>query len=166
VEPDFSVWHILAHNQQSHHCAFWTVRGVVSNQPHNLSPQSYGTRAIAGWAKNDNSSAYVDLKRLQEVTKLRFTTLLIDCEGCIDSLFWEDNIRGRDLQLQRLQNALESVRTVILEADMGKDAPDCYSHCVDYDLWDQRFRSLGFTKVHQERDPRFRFIFHYVYQRQ
>lgn len=159
VEPDSSVWHLLAHNQQQHRCSFWVMRGVVSNQGHSLSPHSYGTRT----QKTGPRGANLSFREIQKAVGLRFNALLIDCEGCIDSLFLE----GDESQpsLETIRESLKDVHTIILEADMSHLAPDCYKDCVHYEQWTERLQALGFEKVHQQADPRFWFIFHYVFQR-
>ncbi len=169
---------MLAHNQDRHRCSFWTLRGVISNQGHLITLQSYGTRAgpvrpeVVELPQPDQLSDFLTLQEVQLATNLTFTTLLIDCEGCIESLFLErSNITsitgeyGRQFDLSRFRKALASVRTIILEADMGHIAPDCFQSCVRYDVWQERFQALGFTQVLQERDAHFWFIDHFVFQR-
>lgn len=165
VEPDASVWHLLARNVNSHFCSGWILRGVVSNEGHVVSPQSYGTRAHKSRPEvAEAKSAFVTFEQLQEAISSRFTALLIDCEGCIDNLFaGSDNQTVPNTTV--LGQMLRDVRTIILEADMGRNAPDCYADCVDYSAWINRFEGLGYRKVHQEVDPSYWFIAHYVFQR-
>merc|ERR1711968_19766 len=83
-------------------------------------------RYIAAWP----------LSELEQRFGLRVDTLLIDCEGCVE------------YSVEYNLGLLDQVHTVLLEGDMGiyskKEAPDCGSKCVNYDLVMQRFQAEGF----------------------
>jgi hypothetical protein len=106
------------------------------------------------------SNKYLTYEEIQKETKLRFTALLIDCEGCINNLF-----RGYDTSPALLAKTLEAVEVIILEGDMAIRTPTCRNDCVDYSVWKENFHSMGFRIVRQQSDPEFPFIFHYVFQR-
>jgi hypothetical protein len=187
VEPDYSVWFILAHNQHKHRCAFWTLRGVATSLQVTVSPASYATRtSMGGWqravgsgsgsggegssstnrsstssdpaAASGASLVSMSLSKIQQQVGFRFTVLLIDCEGCIDSLFLND-------EGMELKESLQNVQTIILEADMKVHTPHCLKNCVDYDKWEVGLHQLGFETVHRKQDVLFGFIEHYVFQR-
>lgn len=128
---------------------------------------SYGTRAI----RNTNSKAPMDattgrqpsrttltFQEIQSVTSLRFSVLLIDCEGCIEYIFSEQE------KLQ-LNTTLANVRAILLEKDMPVGAPDCKVDCVDYEVWKKRFLDAGFAEVVNFQDRAFPFIYHTAYLR-
>jgi FkbM family methyltransferase len=180
VEPDYRVWNLLDENAKAHNCHFWLLRGAVSDRPVTIDGTFYSTRSIAapskthrarGWHGQDRcndldahsripleppKSSYT-YEELQAVTKLRFTALLIDCEGCIESLF-----AGNSVSLDKL---LQDVNTIILEADMPVGALDCTHDCVDYAVWIAKFAAMGLAMVETVQDPVYPKIFHYVFQR-
>jgi hypothetical protein len=171
------VWNLLDENRITHSCNFWLLRGVVADQPAIVSGTFYSTRSIpkhGGTKPNptkyghdrcptgkhssaDSTKQHYTFQELQAVTGLTFSALLIDCEGCIETLF-----AGNTVPLRQL---LASVRTIILEADMPIGAADCEHHCVDYAKWVTMFAEIGLKVVHKEQDPVYPKIFHYVFQR-
>jgi hypothetical protein len=172
VEPDNRVWNLLDHNRNIHSCNFWLLRGVVAERPAVISGTFYSTRAVSGnktggtvvdncGEKTSNykfpSKHHYTYSELQNITALRFTALLIDCEGCIETLF-----AGNGLPLSEL---LRDVRTVILEADMPVGAADCTHDCVNYVKWVDSFKAVGLRVVYQMQDPIYSKIQHYVFQR-
>lgn len=179
VEPDSSVWYLLAYNRQFHQCNFWIYRGVVSSRPSSqmkLQSASYDTRTIpAQISRNSNESSNllpsVTIKQLEDKLKLRFNVLLIDCEGCINHLFNQPNTlpdKNATLfkaQVELLQNDLIYVKTIILEADMSHQSSTCVDYCVDYKRWLYYLRLVGFRVITNIQDPEFFDIIHYVLQR-
>lgn len=180
VEPDYRVWNLLDENRVRHNCNFWLLRGVISDQPAEISGTFYSTRsvskvpAIIGKRKEnilpcparqrtDNTGIILTSKRhytfdeIQKFTNLTFTALLIDCEGCISSLF-----RGNTTALSV---QLHNINTIILEADMPIGALDCTHDCVDYAQWVREFASAGLKVVYREQDPIYTKIYHYVFKR-
>jgi hypothetical protein len=175
------VWNLLDENRHTHNCHFWLLRGAVSDRPVNINGIFYSTRSVPingsrgakGWLgpqdlctaeqKLPASSQPTSIKRsytyeeIQEVAKLRFTALLIDCEGCITSLF-----AGNSAPLGEL---LRDVQTIILEADMPVGALDCTQDCVDYTVWIAKLKEIGLEVVDTVQDPVYPKIFHYVFQR-
>eukprot|EP01040_Poterioochromonas_malhamensis_P007403 gene7403-7986_t len=179
VEPDSSVWYLLAYNRQFHQCNFWIYRGVVSSRPSSqmkLQSASYDTRTIpAQISRNSNESSNllpsVTIKQLEDKLKLRFNVLLIDCEGCINHLFNQPNTlpdKNATLfkeQVELLHNDLIYVKTIILEADMSHQSSTCVDYCVDYKRWLYYLRLVGFRVITNIQDPEFFDIIHYVLQR-
>jgi hypothetical protein len=82
---------------------------------------------------------------------------MIDCEGCVDTLF-----RGTGKPLLEL---LSNVDTIILEGDMPVGAPDCLFDCVDYLSWHMKFSDAGLTLVEEIQDDLYVWIKTYVYKR-
>ena len=127
---------------------------------------SYGTRAI----RTNNNKATTDangrqlsrmalaFQEIQSITYLRFSVLLIDCEGCIEYIFSEQ-------EKLHLNTTLANVRVILLEKDMPVGAPDCQVDCVDYAVWNQRFLDAGFAEVVNFQDRAFPFIYHTAYAR-
>jgi hypothetical protein len=177
VEPDYRVWNLLDENRHTHNCHFLLLRGAVSDRPVTIDGTFYSTRSVAvkatrgakGWqgpqdrCTTDQNLSAMSPKRsytyeeIQEVTKLRFTALLIDCEGCIDSVF-----AGNVAPLGEL---LKDVKTIVLEADMPVGAQDCTHDCVDYAVWIAKLKAIELEVVETVQDPVYPKIFHYVFQR-
>lgn len=175
------MWNLLDENRHRHNCHFWLLRGAVSDRPVTIDGTFYSTRSVAvnatrgvkGWqgpqdrcttdqnlsvsGKTLSTKRSYTYEEIQDVTKLRFTALLIDCEGCIDSLF-----AGNVAPLGEL---LKDVKTIILEADMPVGAQDCTHDCVDYAVWIAKLKDLGLEVVETVQDPVYPKIFHYVFQR-
>ncbi|KAJ1424702.1 hypothetical protein B484DRAFT_398180 [Ochromonadaceae sp. CCMP2298] len=160
VEPDPQVWNLLDENRHTHRCSFWLLRGAVAEGPVRVTGSMYSTRSVHSKASADTGGGSgrqsYTFERIQQVTNLSFTALLIDCEGCIESLF---------SGCAPLPQLLQGVRTIMLEGDMPKGAPDCAYNCVDYSTWIAKFDSMGLKLTHSEQDPVYKKIFHYVFQR-
>lgn len=178
VEPDSSVWYLLAYNRQFHQCNFWIYRGVVSARPSSqmkLLSASYDTRTIPAQnsrnSTNSNLLPSLTIKQLEDHLKLRFNVLLIDCEGCINHLFNQPNTLPDNNatlfkeQVELLHNDLKYVKTIILEADMSHQSSTCVDYCVDYKRWLYYLRLVGFRVMTSIPDPEFFDIIHYVLQR-
>lgn len=143
VEPDEAVWAPLLWNRHSHHCASWLFRGVVADR--DLAPPTpeergraklVGAAAAAAGAGARGARPHLTYSELQAATGLNFTAIVVDCFGCVDSLF-----RGNRGSLCEL---LSGVRTVVLRGDVSADDPGCRAGCVDYSLWEALFSALGF----------------------
>jgi hypothetical protein len=153
------VWNLLDENRQQHYCNFWLLRGVIGPQPVSVAGTLYSTRTIpAGLPKlqSQGRQAYT-FEEIQSVTNITLTALLIDCEGCIETLF-----EGNKKPFGEL---IKGLRTIILEADMPIGAGDCMHDCVDYQKWIIKFESEGLKLVHAVQDKVYKKIFHYVFQR-
>ena len=187
VEPDSSVWSALEENRQSHNCQFWIVRGVIAESsnsssnssnsnsnggggvlPYRHTNQGYASRTFPSSSSSSSGGSQYDpsesrrawtLSEMSTITGLRFDTLVIDCEGCIQFLF------PLSLSAAALAQRLEHVRTMIIEADMpvfGGIETDCSALCVDYGVWIQNFRAVGFELVEKTLEPEYPWIFFYV----
>ena len=183
VEPDSSVWSALEENRQTHNCQFWIVHGVIAESadtgnsttvsdsggvPYRHTNQGYASRTFPSPSASSSSSGSYDpsvsrrawtLPEISTITGLHFDTLVIDCEGCIQFLF------PLSLSSAALARRLEHVRMMIIEADMpvyGGIKTDCVSLCVDYGLWIQNFRAVGFEVVEKTLEPKYPWIFFYV----
>ena len=93
------------------------------------------------------------LESIQSITNLTVTALLIDCEGCIETLFMGNQ--------QSLEQLLRGVNTIILEADMPIGALDC----SDYASSIVKFKKLGLNVVYKQQDPIYKKIYHDVFRR-
>jgi hypothetical protein len=176
------VWNLLDENRRSHKCNFWLLRGVVGDQPVDIAGTFYSTRTVGksnlkrssrltkhpgatrcptsdGSVRRSEqlSKEYYTYEELQTITKFQFSALLIDCEGCIETLF-----RGNT---SSLGNMLRLVNVIILEADMPVGAADCTHDCVDYSKWIHTFSSIGLHVIHKEKDRIYPKIYHYVFLR-
>lgn len=160
VEIDHSVFEDLEHNRRRHHCNFLIVRAAVSRQ--NLygfsRTDEYGNRALrcdsntttrqgctySGARKVE--SYYAERRRRGSARKIPtvsfedverqlgrpIDTLLIDCEGCIESL------------LEGQLHILRGIRLILMEEDM-------YAF-VDYNKWHRVFQRQGFQRIWQIHD--------------
>jgi hypothetical protein len=173
VEPDMDVWHILAKNQYLHHCNFWTYRGVISEYPMTIQQAAYATRSTPASSSSSHSSSVsartlslnLNLLQIQELVGFSFTVLLIDCEGCLNYLFYSHHHQQQQ-QYLHIQHLLTNITTIILEADMKRGSPVCKRHCVDYERWYILFQSLGYQLVYKKVDDRYIYIDHVVFQKQ
>jgi hypothetical protein len=148
--------------RKEHNCNFWLFRGVIGDRPVDVIEASYGTRAIRTNDGLENlkhdSRTSLTFAEIQEATKLRLSVLLIDCEGCIEYIF-------SDQEKSQLAETLSNVRVIILEQDMPIGAPDCKVDCVDYAVWEKRFLDAGFIQQVKYKDHAFPFIHHAAYVR-
>jgi FkbM family methyltransferase len=164
VEPDSNVWYLLAYNRYLHHCNFWIYRGMVSSKPGSMaiSPGSYDTRTLpsshVSVENNPLSTKSMTINEIQNQLKMTFNVLLIDCEGCIQFLFHEN-------EPEVLKKELQAVETIILEADMSTKSLSCTSNCVDYGKWISLLHENGFQLIYQKLDPDFSDITHYIFKR-
>lgn len=158
VDPDNVVWHALRHNRHVHNCNFILFMGVVGPCPVEVVRASYATRATPSAAeRNGFSRTSLTFKEIQTITGLTFTALMIDCEGCVASLFLGDRLPLREL--------LQYVDTIIMEGDMPIGAPDCHANCVNYTSWVYKFHDAGFDLVESTQEVRYKWIWNYVFQR-
>jgi FkbM family methyltransferase len=164
VEPDSNVWYLLAYNRYLHHCNFWIYRGMVSSKPGSMavSPGSYDTRTLPSSLttneKSSPSTKSMTINEIQNQLNMTFNVLLIDCEGCVQFLFHENE---PDVKKKELQ----AVETIILEADMSTKSLSCTSNCVDYGKWIKLLQENGFQLIYQKPDPDFSDITHYIFKR-
>ena len=81
------------------------------------------------------------IREIEEVSGLKFDTLLIDCEGCAQYMMDE---LGPVIKSQ--------VRTILVEADMGNDGGDCTANCMDYKKFFAYLVLNGFKQVDKFND--------------
>ena len=135
VEPDRSVHGKLIRNRDSHNCSFHIVTGVVGDAPLALSRRfgNYATQTQRARPGDRGVLPSISLAALEQHVGRPFTTLLLDCEGCIESFFVGSNRR-----------LLSQLSMIIME----EDAPAQ----VNYSLWHERLRRHGFERVWRVRD--------------
>lgn len=140
VEPDTSVYEDLLANRKSHNCNFHAVLGVVSSVPMSMmhnGPKSYATMTVEAAKHSRRGHTHllpsISASQLQERLALRFSVVLVDCEGCIDTLFKHNKA------------LLDQVRLVLLEEDGALQRRE-------YDTWYGRFRDAGFRCVWRLRE--------------
>lgn len=119
-------------------------------------PRAAGLQQAADIA---TSVSHWTLDSLSVITGLRFDTLIIDCEGCIQSLLPLNATRATFARL------LRNIKTIVLEGDMPMGAPDCADACVDYAAWTAKFEEAGFALAETTPEPLYPFIMYYVYIR-
>jgi FkbM family methyltransferase len=89
VEPDSKVWEALETNKKLNECKFFIVKGFVSKKKHSLVQPTCG---YATRSKEDGTSTIysIGLDELQESLQMRFTVLIADCEGFLET-FLDEN---------------------------------------------------------------------------
>lgn len=108
VEPDKSVIKCLCINRRTHKSQFHVVNGIVNKKPMGLRKRGYASHLVP----IDSETPAVDLcsvEALQKKYKLKFDTLVADCEGCLCT-FVDEN---RDFVFKQLRN-------IMFEADLPK----------------------------------------------
>lgn len=90
VEPDTTVLPSLKQNKQSHQCHFRIVHGIVSKKPQFLSQNGYATQTTSKRVSDASPVQVFSIEDIQKKYKLRFDTLVADCEGCLGT-FIEEN---------------------------------------------------------------------------
>lgn len=167
IEIDYRIWNFLEINRQKHFCNFYFVKKPLGNFTMEVSGRNYDTISKPKQLTLKNSQydqnkrpLYYNYHELEQVIRLKFNTLLIDCEGCIEHIFLT---KDSSLNLGIL---LKEVKLIILEADNSnhKLSP-CRSNCVDYEKWIAKFHEIGLNIVERVPDPKFPWIEHIVFQR-
>ncbi len=105
VEPDEQVWSALEKNKESSNSKFQVLKGFISNQKLGLQREGgdgYGNTQVA-----DDSSKIPNFsfEAIRKMVSKPFTTLVADCEGCIEP-FLDEN-----------EAILQTLDTVIMEED-------------------------------------------------
>ena len=149
VEPDPKAHRQLLHNRERHNCSFHVFRGTVGSVPIALSPRfaHYATQTQLA-RPGQNAVPNVDVAALEAKIGKRFDTLLIDCEGCIESFFGDGgggggSSRGGSISSSN-RRLLSQLSLILLE----EDAPAQ----VDYRRWHARLRRHGFERIWRTRD--------------
>ena len=87
-------------------CNFILHRGIIGAGGYVLSGVQYGKKAHR--EKGVAGIPHLSMREAEQTYGLRFDTLLIDCEGCINDFLKEN------------PGALENVKLILLEADQPK----------------------------------------------
>ena len=139
---------------------------LISNSNKNINNNNNNNNILL-----EQSKQYYTIEEIQYVTNITLTVLLIDCEGCINNLFYNNNNNNKNNNNNNnnnnksICNIIKNIKTIILEADMPIGSPDCAYDCVDYSLWKEIFSTCGLRIVYNSQDPVFPKIYHYVFQR-
>jgi hypothetical protein len=169
VEPDPRVWKSLDLNRQSHFCNFYFVKKPIGNSSVQIVGKNYDSISlpISGHHQNlpfdlSHRPNYYNYLDLEKVVKLTFNTLLIDCEGCLQTLF----LSKYSPEIFPLKKILKNVNLILLEADNSLHrASPCVQSCVNYSEWVEKFDEVGLDVVERVEDKRFPWIEHLVFQR-
>ena len=142
VEPDARVYSALLRNRNRNHCNFHALLGVVSSEPlelRRLRIHGHDQLSTNGYDQTTrparSASATLPGFKFQELeAKIgsRFTAALVDCEGCLRSV-WDTGL-------------IHQLRLLILEEDGN---PRLYPR-----LWHPRFQQIGFVRVWNAYDRR------------
>jgi FkbM family methyltransferase len=102
VEPDSTVWNALERNIRTNGCDVRIFKGFVSNTPVSLIGDGYGMTTLQN---NDSTDVCISLKELQDMYRVKFNTLVADCEGFLGT-FLDEN-----------PEIYTNFHTIIFEAD-------------------------------------------------
>ena len=92
IEPDEKVWDALDKNKKLNNCDFHIIKGFISNKKFSLSNDGYGSTAIVSNESNESNESKIESYSLQDIESkfnLKFDTLVVDCEGCLETFFDE-----------------------------------------------------------------------------
>ena len=134
VEPDETVWNALEHNKKINDCNFNIVKGFISNKKLSLKKEGYGTYSIED--ENSKFSTFT-LKDIQCMYNMKFDTLMIDCEGFMETFFDEN------------PQLYDQIKLVIFETDKP--------HRCNYVKIERCLHNKGFKCLYKEKGlPGFR----------
>jgi FkbM family methyltransferase len=92
VDPDERIWGALERNRKVNGCKFRILKGVISRNPVKLAEldecAGYGTTSVHTMEQTTVKS--YTLEEVQELTGLKFTALVADCEGFLGTFFEEN----------------------------------------------------------------------------
>jgi len=92
VDPDPRIWECLKRNREVNGCKFRILKGVISQRPVALTEldnyDGYGTTSVHTTEPTTVKS--YTLEEVQELYDLKFTTLVADCEGFLETFFDEN----------------------------------------------------------------------------
>ena len=86
IEPDEKVWNALEKNKNHNNCEFHIIKGFVSNKNFSLSNNDYSSSATESV---ESSIKSYKLEDIESQYNLKFDTLVVDCEGCLETFFDE-----------------------------------------------------------------------------
>ena len=129
VEPDQTVWNALETNKTKNNCDFHIIKGFVSNKKFSLNGSGYGNSAIE---TNNTQIKSFKLDEIETQFNLKFDTLVVDCEGCLEIFFDEH------------PHMYSQLKNITFEED--------YGHKCDYDKIKKKLEEHGFIKVYEKFD--------------
>jgi FkbM family methyltransferase len=92
VDPDDRIWEPLERNRTANGCNFHILKGVISRTPVVLAEldngNGYGTTSVPTTGPTTVKS--YTLEEVQEMYGLKFTALVADCEGFLQTFFEEN----------------------------------------------------------------------------
>lgn len=92
VDPDERIWSSLEKNRDQNNCKFHILKGVISRKPVKLTELDdwggYGTTSVT--TVEPTTTVSYTLEQVQDMYKLKFTTLVADCEGFLETFFDEN----------------------------------------------------------------------------
>lgn len=92
VDPDERIWKCLEENRERNGCKFHILKGVISQKPLALAEldncSGYGTTSVP--ATEPTSVKSYTLEEVQDMYGVKFTTLVADCEGFLETFFDEN----------------------------------------------------------------------------
>jgi len=126
VEPDSRVWKALEGNRQRNDCHFHIVKGFISDKKLSLTNLNDYIDGYASTYVQDETSKikHLSLDQVQEQYKLKFNTLVADCEGFLGEFFYQN------------PSFYDQLRMIIFEAD--------YPDKCDYDSIRNTLHQKGF----------------------
>ncbi len=124
VEPDKTVWNALKRNRDINECKFHIVEGLVSKKMLNLTGSGYGTTT---YFDINSKIPHFELEEIENKFGLKFTTLIADCEGCLEQFIKEN------------MNFINELSTILYEVD--------YKEKCNYDEIHKILTSFNFTKI-------------------
>lgn len=129
VEPDHTVWSALEENKKKNNCDFHIIKGFVSNKKFSLSNLGYSSSVIES---NDTQIKSFKLDEIETQFNLKFDTLVVDCEGCLE-IFFDD-----------YPHMYSQLKNITFEED--------YGHKCNYDKIKKNLEEHGFIKVYEKFD--------------
>ena len=150
VEADPAIWEAIERNLNHNKCRSHLIKGVLSSTPMLRSAEMAGSAwttkfhpVARDFVANTNTTASLSPAHtpaeLSERYRLRFDTLVVDCEGCFEGI------------LHEFTPFVASLHTVILEADYGIGMQAL--GYVDYSALTMRMLGLGFVIAEQFLHP-------------
>jgi FkbM family methyltransferase len=129
VDPDERIWECLERNREVNGCKFHILKGVISQNPVMLAElddcNGYGTTSIP--TTDPTTVKSYTLEEVQEMYGLKFTTLVADCEGFLETFFDENPWM------------YDQLNTVLYETD--------YPNKCNYDKIAKNLRDHGLTNL-------------------
>jgi FkbM family methyltransferase len=125
VEPDSSIWNTLEKNLSVNKCNSNIVKGFISNKPLSLNLYGYASTQVVDPNSTIPNYTLDQIKNKYNVSK--FTALIVDCEGCMESFLNEN------------PDILSSLRLIMFE----KDYPDrCDYDAIKLNLIKNNFKPV------------------------